>query len=98
MRPSQSQVMLRSLRTLLGDRGGAKGALLVTNSTTGPSLTTAVPDDQVPALLQVYGQQVGKRAREVTHAITSFLKSLHGQRCKLSQLSWVLGREFQKHF
>lgn len=85
--------MLRPLRTLLGGGGGAERALPVTNS-----LTAAVPDDQVPALLQVYGQQVGERAGEVTHAIASFPESLQGRRSKLSQLPWAPGREFQKHF
>lgn len=83
---------------IVGGGGGADGALLVTNSTTGPSLTAAVPDDQVPSLLQVYGQQVGERAGEVTHAIAGFPKSLHRRRSKFSQLSWAPGREFQKHF
>lgn len=98
MRPSWSQAMLRPLRTSSGGRGGAEGTLPVTNGTTGPGLTAAVPDDQVPALLQVYGQQVGKRAGEVTHAIASFPESLHGRRSKLSRLSRAPGREFPKHF
>lgn len=41
------------------------------------SLTAAIPDDQVPAFLQVYGEEVGKGAGQVTQAITGFPESLH---------------------
>lgn len=39
-------------------------------------LTTAIPDNQVPAFLQVDGQQVGKGAGQVTQAVVCFLQSL----------------------
>ena len=54
---------------------------------TGPGLTTAIPDHQVPTFLQVDGEEVGKRAGQVTQAIASFPETLHRWRSKWSQLS-----------
>ena len=56
---------------------------------TGPGLTTAIPDHQVPTFLQVDGEEVGKRAGQVTQAIASFPETLHRWRSKWSQLSWA---------
>lgn len=39
-------------------------------------LTTTIPDNQVPAFLQVDGQQVGKGAGQLTQAVVGFLQSL----------------------
>lgn len=44
------------------------------------SLTTAISDDQIPAFLQVDGEQVGERAGEVAQAISGFPESLHRRR------------------
>jgi hypothetical protein len=41
------------------------------------NLTTAIPDHEVAAFLQVYGEEVREGAGEVTHTITGFSKSLH---------------------
>ena len=58
---------------------------------TGPGLTTAIPDHQVPTFLQVDGEKVGKRAGQVTQAIANFPETLHRWRSKWSRLS--LARE-----
>lgn len=56
---------------------------------TDPGLTTAISDNQVPAFLQVYGEEVRKRAGEVTQAIAGFPRYLHRWRRQLRQ--YVLG-------
>lgn len=50
-------------------------------------LTTAIPDDQVPALPQVDGQQVGKGAGQLTQAVAGFLQSLRRTKESVTHLS-----------
>lgn len=70
-------------------KGRKKEKFAATKNVAERGLTTAVSDDQVPALLQVDGEEVGERAGEVTQAIAGFLGGLHGQTEKSSQLPWA---------
>lgn len=66
------------------------------------NLTAAIPDHEVAAFLQVYGEEVCEGAGEVTHAIPGFSKSLHRWEKDLSQWMWsqvetsLTNRERQK--